>query len=348
MKVFNKHYKTVWFTPESNEIQMIDQTLLPFEFKIVCLKSHLETAKAIKDMVVRGAGAIGVTAGFAMAQAVIEASSKKNPLEYIETAKQTIEKTRPTAYNLFYAVDKVYKAGKDSVEAAITMAQNLAKEDEACGRIIGEIGNELILPDSGILTHCNAGWLAFVDYGSALSPIYKAFESGKNPFVFVDETRPRGQGARLTAWELNHAGVNHKIIADNAAAFYMSKGQINMVITGADRIASNGDVANKIGTLEKAILAKEFGIPFYVAAPNSTIDQVCLSGDQFIIEERSDEELLYHEGKDISGKLVRIRMASPGSEGLNPAFDITPAKYITGIITEKGVFKPDEIMRTFN
>jgi len=190
-----------------------------------------------------------------------------------------------------------------------------------------------------ILTHCNAGWLAFVDHGTALSPIYLAYESGKDVFVYVDETRPRAQGARLTAWELNNMNIPHKIIPDNAGAYLMSLGKIDMVIVGADRIAANGDVANKIGTLEKAIAAKEYKIPFYIAAPVSTIDFGCPNGDEIDIEYRSKDEIKYQCGPDKEGKMHKIQVTSPGSDCLNPAFDVTQSKYITGIITEKGIVK---------
>jgi S-methyl-5-thioribose-1-phosphate isomerase len=319
---------------------MIDQTKLPFSFEIVSLKNHKETAHAIKTMIVRGAGAIGAAAGYAMAQAFMENSDET----YVTEAKKHISGTRPTAVNLFYAVDKVFDAGIVSVNDAVQAAFEVAEEDERYSRLIGKYGNELIKKNAKILTHCNAGWLAFVDYGTALSPVYTAAEEGKNPFVFVDETRPRSQGARLTAWELHHAGIDHRIIADNAAAFYMNRGETDLVIVGADRIAANGDVANKIGTMGRAIIAKHFNVPFYVAAPSSTFDRECPSGNDIPIEERSDDELLYHTGPTREGVMTEIRLASPGSKGLNPAFDVTPASLITGIITEKGIFKPGELI----
>ncbi|MCU4157253.1 S-methyl-5-thioribose-1-phosphate isomerase [Carboxylicivirga sp. A043] len=339
MKINNTPYRTVWFDAGNNVVSMIDQVKLPFEFAVVELKDYKATAEAIRNMTVRGAGAIGATAGFAMAQAFQSLKGTKE----LQLAKDFIEATRPTAVNLFYATNKVFEAGMAGVEQAVVMAQQIADEDAEGCRMIGVNGNKLVAANSRILTHCNAGWLAFVDYGSALSPIYAAKASGKEPFVYVDETRPRGQGARLTAFELFHNEVEHRIIADNAAAFYMSKGEIDMVITGADRITANGDVANKIGTLEKAIVAKEFGIPFYVAAPFSTFDFATASGDMITIEERHEDELLYHEGLDANKQLTSIRMASPGSKGLNPAFDVTPAQYITAFITEKGIIKPEEL-----
>jgi len=323
---------------EGTSVFMIEQNLLPFEFKIFESTNYLQTCEAIKTMIVRGAGAIGAAAGFAMAQAFLDNKDEK----YILKAKSNIKTTRPTARNLFYAVDRVFAAGVISVENAIEEALNIADEDAAASQAIGDFGNELIKPGFHIQTHCNAGWLAFVDYGTALSPIYKAHHAGKDIFVWVDETRPRSQGARLTAWELKNEGVPHKILPDTAGAWLMSQGKVDMMIVGADRIAANGDTANKIGTYEKAIVAKTFGVPFYVAAPTSTIDLNCKSGEEIPIEERSDEEVLYQTGPDEKGILQKIRVASPGSSAINPAFDITPAEYITGIITEKGLVKPSK------
>jgi S-methyl-5-thioribose-1-phosphate isomerase len=299
-------------------------------------------------MMVRGAGAIGAAAGFAMAQAFLQ-SPKKGFENFIENAKQEIEATRPTARNLFYAVERVFEAGKISIQNAQRESQNIADEDAAASQAIGDFGNELIKPGFRIQTHCNAGWLAFVDFGTALSPIYKAHHSGKNIFIWVDETRPRSQGARLTAWELFNEGVPHQIVPDNAGAWLMSAGKVDMMITGADRIAANGDTANKIGTFEKAIVAKNFGIPFYIAAPTSTFDLDCKSGSDIIIEERSDDEVLFQTGPDEAGIIRKIRVASPGSSAINPAFDVTPADFITGIITEKGIIKPisKEILSLF-
>ncbi|HOH83454.1 MAG TPA: S-methyl-5-thioribose-1-phosphate isomerase, partial [Bacteroidales bacterium] len=301
-----------------------------------------------KTMIVRGAGAIGVTAGYAMAQAFME-SNPYNFEEYITAAKIQIEATRPTARNLFYAVERVYNAGKKSIAHAITEAEKLALEDVESSKKIGKFGNTLIAHNSRIETHCNAGWLAFTDFGTALSPVYAAAHAGKKIFVYVDETRPRSQGARLTAWELQNENIPHTIIPDNAGAYLMSQGKIDMVIVGADRIAANGDTANKIGTLEKAIAAHAYGIPFYVAAPMSTFDRYCSEGKNIPIEERSPDEVLYQKGPDKNGYMHEILVCSPGSSALNPAFDVTPAKYITKIITEKGIINPDttEIKKLF-
>ncbi|NOU46308.1 MAG: S-methyl-5-thioribose-1-phosphate isomerase [Bacteroidales bacterium] len=338
MLVQGKNYKTIWM--DGTSVFMIEQNKLPFSFEIFECKTYQETCLAIKNMTVRGAGAIGAAAGYAMAQAYLAAAAEKE--SFITKAKAEIEATRPTARNLFYATERVLRAGKISVENAFTEAEKIADKDIRDTRAIGAFGNELIKDKARILTHCNAGWLAFVDYGTALSPIYTAFNQGKEVFVYVSETRPRGQGARLTAWELHQAGIRHTIIADNAAASLMAQGKIDLVIVGADRIAANGDTANKIGTLDRAILSNFFNIPFYVAAPSSTFDTECNSGNEIIIEERSQNEVLFQEGMDENGKWHKIRVSSPGSSACNPAFDITPAQLITGIITEKGIIIPDK------
>lgn len=317
---------------------MIDQNYLPFEFRIHECPTYWDTCMAITDMVVRGAGAIGAAAGYAMAQAFLT-SRKKTRAITIREARADIEHTRPTAKNLFYAVDRVYKAGLISPENAMIEAQKVAAKDAEDSRAIGEFGSELISREANILTHCNAGWLAFLDHGTALAPIYLARKQGKDVFVYVDETRPRNQGAKLTAWELNNNDIPHVIIPDNASATLMAQGKVDLVIVGADRIAANGDVANKIGTLEKAVLAREFRVPFYVAAPLSTIDPECRTGKDIPIENRSPDEVLYQLGVDVNGNRLKVRVASPGSEAINPAFDVTPAKYIKGIITEMGIIK---------
>jgi S-methyl-5-thioribose-1-phosphate isomerase len=338
MLVNSKDYRTVWM--EDGVVYMIDQNMLPFTFEIISLKGYQSVCEAIKIMTIRGAGAIGAAAGFAMAQAFLQAALEGES-EYVVKARQEIEATRPTARNLFYAVEKVYEAGLSSPEEAVEEAQRIADKDAMDSENIGKYGNELIENNFGIATHCNAGWLAFVDYGTALSPVYHAHEEGKEVFIFVGETRPRGQGARLTAWELQQAGVPHSIIADNATAAMMAQGKINMMIVGADRIAVNGDVANKIGTLEKAIAANYFNIPFYVAAPASTIDRQSQNGNDIKIEYRSQEEVLYQEGIDIGGNRKEVLVCNPGSSAINPAFDITPASLITGIITESGLITAD-------
>ena len=350
MKVGDKYYQTVWM--KDSDVYMIDQNKLPFFLEIKKCKTYLETCEAIKDMTVRGAGAIGATAGYAMAQAFFEVPGK-NSLIFIENARNIINNTRPTAQNLFYATGRVFRKAinsKNYEQDAIDESKKIADEDVQSCKKIGEYGNDLIKSGFNIGTHCNAGWLAFVNYGTALSPIYIAKEQGKKISIYVDETRPRGQGAKLTAWELKNENIPHTIIPDNAGAYLMSQGKINLIIVGADRITKNGDTANKIGTLEKAIIAKEYGIPFYVAAPTSTFDLKCNSGKDIPIEERNQDEVLYQTGLTKENNLERVLVCSPGSPAFNPAFDVTDAKYITGIITEKGIINPDEnsIKRLFS
>lgn len=320
-----KEVKTVWM--EDGIIKLIDQRHLPDEFKFFDARSVEEVGFAIEDMVVRGAPAIGATAAYGMAQAKMQERD-------MEEAAHILRDTRPTAHDLFHAIDhmlRVINEGQDPLKAADAYANDIT---DRC-RKIGENGNELIKDGDRILTHCNAGALATVDFGTALAPIRTAHTSGKEVFVWVDETRPRLQGACLTSWELVGEGIPHAIIADNAAGYYMRDGQVNLCIVGADRIAANGDVANKIGTYTKAVIAKENGIPFYVAAPISTFDFKLSEGDQIPIEERDPLEVLVIGGK---------RMAPMQAEARNPAFDVTPFKYITGYITEKGVLSSEELI----
>lgn len=347
MRVNDTHYRTVWF--EGSTVRMINQHLIPHRFEIIDLATHQDTARAIKTMIVRGAGAIGASAGYGMAQVALEAPEGSGFASYLRQGAATLRGTRPTAQDLFYAVARVERAieAADSPaaarRAAVREAQAIADENAAAGLEIGKHGAALIPDGARILTHCNAGWLAFVDWGSALAPVYVASRQGKELFVFADETRPRSQGARLTAWELQGEGVPHAVIADNAAGYLMRRGEIDLVIVGADRIAANGDVANKIGTYEKALCAREHNIPFYVTAPQSTIDADTPSGDDIIIEEREAEEVLYASGLLDDGSLGRVRLAHAECQARNPAFDITPAALVTAIITQKGVHKPDAL-----
>ncbi|KPV64782.1 MAG: putative methylthioribose-1-phosphate isomerase [Candidatus Bathyarchaeota archaeon BA1] len=341
-----KDYRTIWLSGKI--VKMINQRLLPHEFRIYEARNHKQTAQAIMNMVVRGAGAIGVAGAFGIAQAALEVQSEELSefSEYVEKAAVLFKSTRPTGVNLFHAIDRcisVMKTGSNVEECkklAVQEAQKIANEDMEASRKIGEYGKDLIKDGCGILTHCNAGALAFTDHGTALSPIRFAHYEGKNPFVFIDETRPMCQGSRLTAWELYQEGIEHAVIADNAAGFFMRKGGIQMVLVGADRIAANGDIANKIGTYEKAVLAKENHIPFYVAAPLITFDPKCESGDRIPIEERPTDEVLCMWGVNNNGRFTKIRIAPISSKARNPAFDITPAQYIHGIITERGIVAP--------
>ncbi|MCD4792505.1 MAG: S-methyl-5-thioribose-1-phosphate isomerase [Bacteroidales bacterium] len=337
---FKVNNRAVW--AEKNIVYLIDQIKLPFKEEVFVSETYKKTCEAIKNMITRGAGSIGATAAFAMMQAAFEAPETGKEI-FLHNSKTEIENTRPTAQDLFAAVERVYNKALISTKEAEKEAHKIADETSLAGKKIGEYGNALIKDGYNILTHCNAGPLALVEYGSALAPIIKAHESGKKIFVYVDETRPRNQGAKLTAWELNNAGVPHKIIADNVAGLLMLQGKIDIVITGADRIACNGDTANKIGTLEKAVLAKEFNVPFYVAAPDSTFDKKALTGKDIPIEERSEDEVLYITGQNDKGNLQTLQIASPGSAAYNPAFDVTPFKYITGFITSHGIINNERI-----
>jgi len=304
---------------------VISQPLLPKRFALLRLRNYRQTAEAIRTMIVRGAGTIGATAGYGMAQAFLEGAD-------LDAAYRLLLETRPTAVDLKHAIDRV-RACRTAREA-VREAERIAEEYVARGASIARVGLSLIKPGTRVLTHCNAGWLALVDWGSAPAPIYLAHRRGRRVFVWVDETRPRCQGASLTSWEFMQEGVPHKIIADNAAGFYMRRGEVDLCLVGADRIAINGDVANKIGTYTKAVLAKENGIPFYVAAPTSTIDPHCRNGDAIPIEERDEDEVHYIGSQRISPR---------GARAANPAFDVTPARYITGIITERGIWKPTQL-----
>jgi methylthioribose-1-phosphate isomerase len=341
MRVHGTPYRTVWM--EGGTVHLIDQNRLPFGFGVMACADHRRTAEGIRDMTVRGAPAIGAAAAFALAQAFLEAPAA-DPWPYARAARAFIEATRPTARDLFHGTERVWTAAESAalpgavVHAAVAAAQALAEESVAGCRRIGGHGAALVAEGARVLTHCNAGWLATVDHGTALAPVYAAAAAGRRVQVWVDETRPRAQGARLTAWELAGEGISHAVIADNAAAYLMSRGEVDLVIVGADRIAANGDVVNKIGTLGKAVCAREFGIPFYVAAPPSTFDASVPGGAAVTIEERAEDEVHYQTGPDDEGTLRRVRVTSPGSPARNPAFDVTPARLVTAYVTESGVF----------
>lgn len=347
MLVNGQDYRTVYL--EGSTVKMINQPLIPYRFEFIALPTHRDTARAIQTMIVRGAGAIGASAAFGMAQVALEAPDGPEFMDYVRAGAETIRQTRPTAQDLFYAVNRVLRAiegapsVKDARQAAVDEAQAIADENAAAGRAIGQHGAELISDGDRILTHCNAGWLAFVDWGSALAPVYWAARQGKEVFVYADETRPRCQGALLTAWELQGEGIPHAVIADNAAGYFMQRGEISMVIVGADRVAANGDVVNKIGTYEKALCAADNDVPFYVTAPTSTIDAGCPNGWEVPIEERDQDEVLYVTGMSDEGEMTRVRVAHAQATARNPAFDVTPAHLIRAIITERGVHAPDEL-----
>ena len=320
VKSIDKDIPALWM--EDGIVKMIDQRVLPQELKFHTTETAEETSAAIRDMVVRGAPAIGAAGAYAMAQAWIARDNMEN-------AAQVVSSARPTARDLFTAVEDmsaIWKDGGDVASAARTYVEGVV---EMCRRI-GEHGSALIDEDARILTHCNAGALATVDWGTALAPMRMAKRQGRSMFVWVDETRPWMQGSRLTAWELYQEDIDHAIIADNAAGYYMQRGEVDMVIVGADRVAVNGDFANKIGTYEKAVVAKENDIPFYVAVPETTIDRNMVCGENISIEERDPGEVL---------EIFDKRIANPGSGARNPVFDVTPSRYVMGYITEYGVVK---------
>jgi methylthioribose-1-phosphate isomerase len=347
-----QHYRTVSFDTASNEVVLIEQRLLPHSFELSRTRDFKETAHAIKDMVVRGAGAIGASAAFGFAQGLraFSGDNAKAFETHVETVYQALKTARPTAVDPVNAMDTIRRKLAGSVtqqqEIALGEAERFANEDVQHCREIGEHGLHLIREGARLLTHCNAGWLAFVDIGSATAPMYAAHAAGRKFHVYCSETRPRSQGASLTAWELAQEGVSHQVISDNAAGHLMQRGQVDLVIVGADRVlGKTGDVANKIGTYTRAVLAQRHDIPFYVAIPLSTIDWNLQNGFDIPIEDRDESEVLGAWGVNTAGKREYIRTANPTSHALNPGFDVTPADLITGIITPMGIFKPQDLWK---
>ena len=349
--------RTVAFDRARNAVLLIEQRLLPHEFKIVATKNFRETAGAIHDMIVRGAPAIAATAAYGLAQGALafRARDRRTFSRHIEIVCQTLKAARPTAVdpvNAMNGVRAVMHTGKTVAEQqslALAAAEEFASEDVRHCEEIGRHGARLIRNGMKILTHCNAGWLACVDIGTATAPMYAAQAQGKKFHVFCDETRPRSQGATLTAWELAQQRISHQVIADNAAGHLMQRGEIDLVIVGSDRtLGRTGEVANKIGTYTKAVLAKRHGIPFYVAIPLSTIDWNLKRGFDIPIEERHESEVLGAwgvAGRQKGGKRIYVRVANPTSGARNPGFDVTPPELITGIITPVGIFKPRELWK---
>jgi methylthioribose-1-phosphate isomerase len=344
MRIDGQPYRTIW--PVEGAVRIIDQRHLPFQFVLEDLRSVRETAVAIREMHVRGAGLIGVTAAWSMWFAARESGGDEDRLR--ELAAELVE-TRPTAVNLRWAVERQLRAilmAADPVATAYETAQEVTEEDAECCRRIGEHGLPLIAELASqkptgnpvqILTHCNAGWLAFVDYGSATAPIYAAHDSGIPVHVWVDETRPRNQGARLTAWELRQHGVPHTVIPDNAGGHLMQHGLVDLVLTGTDRTTRTGDVANKIGTYLKALAAQANGVPFHVALPSSTFDWELRDGVREIpIEQRSGDEVRWIDGATVDGTIVPVRLIEDASPVANYAFDVTPRHLISGLVTERG------------
>lgn len=360
MNVHGQHYRTIWRKADDPAVvQIIDQRRLPFEFVVEELTTVAEVAVAIREMHVRGAGLIGATAGYGMALAALHAP-RTSPAAFhaaITADAAALKATRPTAVNLAWAVDRqlaaMVAAGdvlEAQIEAAVATAQEIADEDAAFCRAIGEHGVALIEEIArrkggapvNVLTHCNAGWLAFVDYGTATAPIYAAHDRGLPVHVWVDETRPRNQGARLTAWELGQHGVPHTVIVDNAGGHLMQHGLVDLVIVGSDRTTYTGDVANKIGTYLKALAAHDNGVPFYVALPSSTLDWEMRDGlAEIPIEERDATEVRVMDGRSSDG-IGEILILPETSRAANYAFDVTPARLVTGLITERGVCAASE------
>ena len=348
MNVGDRHYRSIWLNADGRSVGIIDQRWLPHEFRVETLATVDQVAVAIRDMWVRGAPLIGATAAYGMAiQAALDASDAA-----LDAAWEKLHETRPTAINLRWALDDMRRALRPlpvgaRVEAAYRRATEIADEDVEINRGIGRSGLAIIREIAArkrpgepvnILTHCNAGWLATVDYGTATAPIYLAKDAGIPVHVYVDETRPRNQGAQLTAWELGGHGVPHMLVVDNAGGHLMQRGMVDMVIVGTDRTTAQGDVCNKIGTYLKALAAKDNGVPFYVGLPSPTIDWTVNDGVREIpIEERSGDEVSYVQGRGADGKTTRVRISPETTPAGNPAFDVTPARLVTGLITERGV-----------
>ena len=348
MKIDGKSHRTIWF--ENNMVKIIDQTKLPHQFVVKDLKIVKDSINAIKNMEVRGAPLIGATAAYGLVLSINE----NNDLSFLKQSSEQLINSRPTAINLKWAVDRMMKKlsgvnNKDIFNIALAEAKAIAEEDVGFCKNIGLNGLKIIEEIANkkkdtvnILTHCNAGWLATIDWGTATSPIYHAHQKGVKVHVWVDETRPRNQGANLTSYELNEEGIPNTIIADNTGGILMQRGQVDMCIVGTDRTLSNGDVCNKIGTYLKALAAKDNNVPFYVALPSSTIDWKIKDHNEIPIEERNSEELSHVEGLDKDNKLQKVLIYPQKSKAMNLAFDVTPAKYVTGLITEKGVCEASE------
>jgi methylthioribose-1-phosphate isomerase len=352
MRIEGRDYKTIWLDADGWRVHVVDQTLLPHSFAIRTLASAGEAARAIADMIVRGAPLIGATGAYGLALAARENAGDS----HMEAARAELLATRPTAVNLRWALDRVSSllmAAPLSERPALAYAEaaRIAEEDEACCEAIGVHGAAIIAGVAArkagdtvnILTHCNAGWLCAVDWGTALAPIYKAARAGVALHVYVDETRPRNQGASLTAFELLNEGVAHTVIADNAGGHLMQHGKIDLVIVGSDRTTRAGDVCNKIGTYLKALAAHENGVPFYVALPGSTVDWSISDGVKDIpIEERSPREVTHISGQAENGDIVEVRLTPKGSQARNFGFDVTPSRFVTALITERGACEASE------
>lgn len=346
-------HRTVTFDDQENAVRLIDQRLLPHRFTLHHCQTYLDTAEAIRNMTVRGAGAIGATAAYGFAQGLrAYCDSASRFPAHVERVFDTLATARPTAIDPLNALQHLRLhlhpdlPVPEQQQRALDLAHQFAEEDVAHCRALGQHGLPLIPEGARILTHCNAGWLAFVDVGSATAPLYAAQAAGRKFHVYCDETRPRSQGASLTAWELGQQGIPHHVIPDNAAGHLMQRGDIDLVIVGADRVLGRtGEVANKIGTYTKAVLAHRHRLPFYVAIPLSTLDWTLTCGTDIPIEERSEDEVLGAWGVTASGRRTWVRVAAPGSPARNPSFDVTPPELITAFITPIGVLRPRDLWR---
>ncbi len=350
MKIDGTHYRSVWLSDDSWSVHIFDQTRLPWKLDILRLTDAQQVARAITSMQVRGAPLIGVVGAYGLALALREDPSDAA----MNQAAEMLAATRPTAINLRWALTRMLKAlapipPGERVRRAYAQAGAIADEDAIMNEAIGRHGLPLLAGIAhkkgrvNVLTHCNAGWIATVDWGTALAPIYMAHDAGIDVHVWVDETRPRNQGALLTAWELGKHGIAHTVIADNAGGHYMQHGDVDIVLVGTDRVTRHGDVANKIGTYLKALAARDNDVPFYVALPSSTIDWSVRDGIKEIpIEERIGTEVTTITGRALDGSLATVRIAASGSQAANPAFDVTPARLVTGLLTERGICAASE------
>ncbi len=359
MRIGNRYYRSIWFE-DPYTVAVIDQRFLPFQLKIAYWTRWEHAFHGIQDMQIRGAPLIGIAGACGLYLASLTKEAEKDTEDFLIRVANKLKTARPTAVNLHWCIDRLISRASKHIRAGkieevrtvfLWEIQELIKEDMEINRKIGEVGTELIRSlwlkkqqPVNILTHCNAGWIATVDYGTVTSVIYKASDENIPLHVWVSETRPRNQGARLTAWELSENNIPFTLIADNSSGLLMSEGKVDIVLVGADRVALNGDTANKIGTYMKAVCAQANNIPFYVALPPYTLDPTIKSGKEIPIEYRSEDEVLTIEGWDENRNLLtQLRITPHGVKALNPAFDVTPAKYITGFITPDGVLKPDQL-----
>jgi methylthioribose-1-phosphate isomerase len=346
MIVDGKHYRSVW--REGSTVFMVNQSLLPHRFEIFESADHQRTTRALSNFIVRGAGAVGTAAGFALAQAVLEAPEKEFD-SYVATAVEELLKLKASPHTVAYSVERIYRKVRkatgphEAKKAAAAEAEALAEADVKACLKIGQLGATLIADGQRVLIHASGGWLSSTDWGTSLAAVYQAKREGKNVFVWVGEGRPGFQGARLIAWELKEEDIPFTLIADCTGGFFMSRGEVDLAVVGCERIARNGDVLARIGTYEKAVLAKANKVPFYVAASLKNLDRQCAAGKNLPLEERSEDEMMKITGRDEVNALHTVTVLPEGVTAKNPHFDVTPAKFVTGYITEKGIFTPEKL-----